>query len=227
VRGLTRLQERIAKTVLSASEPHGFALAGGAGLIAAGLSRRATEDIDAFSSAVTDVREAAEAVIVGLEVDGFAVARDRFEPSFVRLIVTAGAARRRRQVRVELGRDWIEWPPTTSRLGTVLSPRELAANKALALFGRVRPRDLCDIAILSTNYDLEQVLVDAKVKDPGFSRPILAEMVRMVLTRDEPQWPPGIDLDTVRAFGQRMVKALEDGDKLHGLVAEGPIWSDD
>lgn len=215
-----------AEVVAHQPQPHGFALGGGAGLIAVGLSERATEDIDAFSSAVTDVREAAEPVVAALEVGGLSVARDRFEQSFVRLMVTAGAARRRRQVRIELGRDWIEWPPTTTRLGTVLSPRELAANKALALFGRVRPRDLCDTAILSMSCDLEQVLIDAKVKDAGFSRPILAEMLRMVLTRDEPQWPPGIDLATVRAFGQRLVKALEDGDELHGLVADGSIWPD-
>ncbi|MGH9228558.1 MAG: nucleotidyl transferase AbiEii/AbiGii toxin family protein [Acidimicrobiales bacterium] len=224
MRGLTRLQERITRTVLAATAPHGFALAGGAGLVAAGLSRRATEDIDAFS-AVTDVREAAEAAVAALEADGLAVTRDRFEPSLVRLIVTAGTVRRRRQVRVELGRDRIEWPPTATRLGAVLSSRELAANKVLALFSRIRPRDLCDIAILSTGCDLEQVLLDATVKDPGFSRPILAEMTRMVLVEPDDLWPANIDLDTVRAFGQRFVKALEDGDDLHGLMADGPIWS--
>lgn len=226
MRGLTRLQRRVARTVLIASAPHGFALAGGAGLVASGLSIRATEDIDAFSATATDVREVAALVIAALEADGLTVAQDRFEPAFVRLIATAGAARRRRQVRIELGRDWIEWPVVTTTLGPVLSPRELAANKALALFARVKPRDLCDMAIISTHLDLEGVLLDAKAKDEGFSRPILAEMTRMVLARDAPQWPPGIDLDVVRRFGERFVKALEDGDTVQGLTPDGVIWSD-
>lgn len=226
MRGLTRLQRRVARIVLAATAPHGFALAGGAGLVASGVSTRPTEDIDAFSATVADVREAAEAVVVALEAEGFTVERDRFGEFFVRLIVIAGEARRRRQVRIELGRDWIEWPTVHTSLGAVLSPRELAANKVLALFARVKPRDLCDMAIVSIQRDLEQVLVDAKVKDPGFSRPILAEMTRLVLVEPDDLWPEGIDLDVVRGFGQRFVKALEDGATVQGLTPDGAIWSD-
>jgi hypothetical protein len=224
VRGLTRLQQRVAKIVLAEAAPHGFALAGGAGLVAAGVSTRPTEDIDAFSWRASDVREAAQAVSGALEADGLIVERDRYEAGFVRLIATAGSARRRRQVRIELGRDYIEWPLVETRLGPALSPRELAANKVLALFSRVKPRDLCDVAILSTQYDLEQVLVDAKVKDPGFWRPVLAGYIRMVLVEPDELWPEGFDLDVVRAFGQRLIKALDDGEELRGLAPDGPIW---
>lgn len=221
--GLTRLQQRLVKLVLAATEPYGFALAGGAGLIAAGLSTRPTNDINVFSWAVDDVREAADAVVAAIEADGLAVAPDQVFASSVRLMATAGEARRRRQVRVEVARDPIIWPPVQTRLGAVLSPRELAANKALALFNRVQPRDLCDIAILSTQFDLEDILRDAKVKDPGFWRPVLAEMTRMVLGQPEGLWPVSIDIDAVRAFGQRMVKALEDGDSLEGLKPDAPV----
>lgn len=224
--GLTRLQQRVANIVLAATEPYGFALAGGAGLIAVGLSTRPTDDINVFSWAASDVREAADAVVISLDGHGLVVDRDQAFPSFVRLMVTAGEARRRRQLRIELARDRIHWPPVETRLGAVLSPRELAANKALALFNRVKPRDLCDIAILSTQFDIEQVLRDAKIKDPGFWRPVLAEMVRMVIDQPDERWPETLDIDAVRAFGQRLVKALEDGDMLHGLEPETSIWSD-
>ena len=47
---------------------------------------------------------------------------------------------------------------------------ELAANKVLALFGQVQTRDLADLAALAEVLSLEDMLADAKLKDPGFSR---------------------------------------------------------
>lgn len=225
MRGLTKLQERVAKLVLSAAEPYGFALAGGAGLVVAGLSTRPTEDLDAFSWATSDITEAAEAVIVALETDGFDVGRDRFGAGFVRLFaVDKDDKRRRRLVKIELGRDYREWPPIETRLGRVLSPRELAANKILALFSRVTPRDLCDTAILATQCDLEQVFTDASTKDSGFSRPILAEMIRMVLREPDSRWPMMMNRETVSDFGVRLAKVLENGEPVSGLTPEGSIW---
>jgi hypothetical protein len=139
-------------------------------------------------------------------------------------MVTAGAERRRRQVKVELGRDYFEWPPVLSPIGPVAAPRELAANKVLAAFGRGATRDLCDVATFASQLDLEQMLLDAKTKDDGFSRPILAEMVVRTLREPDDDWPPGADLDAIREFGRRLVKALDSGEALHGLVPESPIW---
>ncbi|MGH9209176.1 MAG: nucleotidyl transferase AbiEii/AbiGii toxin family protein [Acidimicrobiales bacterium] len=224
MRGLTRLQRQLAKIVLAAAEPYGFALAGGAGLVAAGLSPRPTEDIDAFSASVSDVRPAAEAVMAALAEEGFAVERLRSGQHFVRLMVTTGIERRRRQVKIELGRDYFEWAPITSTLGAVLSHRELATNKVLALFSRVAPRDLCDVATLSDQDDLEQMLVDAKTKDPGFSRPIMAEMIRRIATTDPEDWPPAVDVDAVRDFGERLAEALEAGKPVDGLAPNAPVW---
>lgn len=215
--GLTVLQRKVAKIVLAAATEHEFALSGGAALVATGLSSRPTEDIDAFSSRVSDVRVAAEAVTSALEAEGLKVEPDRQVETFVRLMATAGSEHRRRQVKVELARDAIEWPFVETSLGPALSPRELAANKVLALFSRIKPRDLCDVAILADQYDLEQILLDAKVKDAGFSRPILAEMVHMVMNEPDQLWPPAMDLDVIRNFGFRFARALEAGEPVAGL----------
>ncbi len=48
--GLNDLQVEVLRLFFSLPESHGFVLAGGAGLVAAGLSERPTEDIDLFSA---------------------------------------------------------------------------------------------------------------------------------------------------------------------------------
>lgn len=226
MRGLTRLQRRVVRTVLAATEPYGFALAGGAAMVIAGVSPRPTDDIDAFTRISDDVRPAADAVQAALEADGYAVARELSTEYFVRLMVTAGTDRRRRFVKVELGRDHFEWPPLDTPFGPVASPRELAANKVLAAFGRSATRDVCDLATLASQFDLEAVLADAKTKDPGLSRPILADMIHTTLRQPDDDWPPGADIEAIREFAQRLVKALDAGDSVHDLAPRTPVWPD-
>ncbi len=102
-------------------------------------------------------------------------------------------------------------------MGRTLTPRELAANKMLALFGRVKPRDLCDLADLSSAFDMEQVASDAKAKDPGFDRDVLGEMIAMVIARPDVEWPPGADVERVRRFGTALLHRLHDGLSLNGI----------
>ena len=185
----------------------GFCLAGGAALVAAGLSVRPTRDIDAFTSRQTDVSVAAHRASERLIEAGFDVRVERAAPAFATLLVTA-AGRRRSQFRVDLGIDHIAWPPVSTPLGPTLSVRELAANKVLALFGRVQPRDLVDLETLARDRPIEDMLADAAVKDPGFERSILAEMIEHVVARPDPEWPPGTDVARVRAFGQALAAAL-------------------
>ncbi len=118
---------------------------------------------------------------------------------------------RRSTFGVDLGRDYMEWPGTTTSLGPTLSPRELAAGKVLALFGRVQTRDLADVAALVEHFPLEDMLADAKVKDPGFSRPIMAEMIRRVIAIPDGDWPEGVDVKAVRRFGAELADSLEKG----------------
>jgi hypothetical protein len=203
---LTRAQRRAARIVAEALIDDGFCLAGGAALVASGLSTRPTRDLDLFTDHDVDMPAVAARVATALEAEGFTVAVDRQFPTFVALRVTAG---RRGHVLVDLGRDHIEWPPVSTSLGRTLSPRELAANKVLALFGRVQPRDLADVATLAARCDLDDVFADAAVKDPGFSPRVLAEMIRLVIARPDPEWPPGVDPDELRRFGRQLADSLE------------------
>ena len=203
---LTRAQRQVARIVADTLADDGFCLAGGAALVASGLSKRPTRDLDMFTDREVDMPAVAARLRKTLEAAGFGVATEREYPSFVVLRVTAG---RRGQVLIDLGRDSIEWPPVTTALGRTLSPRELAANKVLALFGRVQPRDLADVATLSRQCDLDEVFADAAVKDPGFNTRVLAEMIRMVIARPDPEWPVGVDADEVRRFGRHLAQSLE------------------
>lgn len=185
----------------------GFCLAGGAALVAVGLSRRPTRDIDAFTGRMIDVGAAADRASAALRDAGFEVTVERSDSGFATLLVTA-AGRRRSQFRVDLGLDHIAWPPAESALGPTLSERELAANKVLALFGRVQPRDLVDLEALASRRPVAGMLADAATKDPDFDHIVLAEMVGLVLGRPDPEWPPGTDVDRVRAFGRCLRDSL-------------------
>ncbi|HET6950917.1 MAG TPA: nucleotidyl transferase AbiEii/AbiGii toxin family protein [Acidimicrobiales bacterium] len=215
--GLTRAQRRVARLVLQVAGPAGFHLAGGAALVACRLSDRPTRDIDAFTAGDVDVGAVGDAVAAALRRAGDDVVVNRRSSSFVSMTVTPGGARRGR-LEVDLGRDAIAWPTVTTALGPTLSPRELAANKVLALFGRVQPRDLADLQALAQRHDLPAMLADATSKDTGFDRRVLAEMVRLVVARPDPEWPVAADVDRLRRFGTALATALERGDALDDLT---------
>ena len=206
-RGLTRLQRRIARIVLRIAASDGFHLAGGSALVASRLTDRPTRSIDVVTALGTDVPAVAGRVASALGDDGLDVVVIASSPAFARLEVVADA--RRGRFGVDLGRDRIEWPGTTTSLGPTLSPRELAANKVLALHGRVQPRDLADVASLVEHVPLDNMLADAEVKEPGFTTQTLAGMIRMVVARPDPQWPAGVDIAAVRGFGLDLSKRLE------------------
>lgn len=206
--GLTRVQRRVAKLVLATAGRAGFRLAGGAALVASHVTQRPTRGIDAFTAEDVDVSSVGDEVIEALRNAGYDVAPTRRSSAFVSMTVTAGRSRRSR-FEVDLGRDHIAWPTTTTSLGPTLSPRELAANKVLALFGRVQTRDLADLHALAERFDLESMLADAAAKDEGFDRAVLAEMIRLVVARPEPEWPMGADVAELKSFGRWLAGALE------------------
>ncbi|MHB1786621.1 MAG: nucleotidyl transferase AbiEii/AbiGii toxin family protein [Acidimicrobiales bacterium] len=197
----------MAKIVLETLESDGFNLAGGSALVASGITKRPTRDIDAFTDRDINIAEAGRKAARVLEAAGFHVEFVRNDPEFVRLEVTA-PGRRRSQVSVELGRDHIKWPTTRTSLGPTLSDRELAANKALALFGRVQPRDLADLADIASQCDINSVLIDAAAKEAGFDRAVMAEMIGLVLIRPDPEWSEGTDIESTRTFGRRLIAQL-------------------
>ena len=67
--------------------------------------------------------------------------------------------------------------PEPSSLGPVVTTRELAANKLLALFGRAAARDFVDVFHLAKAYDIEEIIEWARSKDLGLDEYFLAEMI--------------------------------------------------
>lgn len=208
--GMTRVQRRIARSVLAVAGPDGFHLAGGAALVASNMTDRATRDINVVSAGDVDVGAVADRVSAALRDDGFEVEETRRLRGRATLVVTA-VGPRRSTFLIDIARDDIKWPSETTSLGPTLSPRELAANKVLALFDRVQTRDLADLAVLAEQFPLEGMLADAEAKEPAFSRRLLAEWVRKVIASPDADWPEGADVKALRRFGAELADSLEKG----------------
>jgi Nucleotidyl transferase AbiEii toxin, Type IV TA system len=209
-RGLTDAQRRVARIVLTVAEPEGFHLAGGAALVASNMTDRPTRAINVVTPDDVDVGAVADRVAAALQEAGFEVEETRRFAGRVTLMVTA-VGPRRSTFAVDLARDPMTWAGASTSLGPALSPRELAANKVLALFDRVQTRDLADLAALAEQLPLEDMLADAEAKEPAFSRRLLAEWVRKVIASPQADWPEGADVKALRRFGAELAESLEQG----------------
>lgn len=69
----------------------------------------------------------------------------------------------------------------------MLGAEELAVDKVLAIFGRAEARDFVDLAALEPRFGLIHLCELAEMKDTGFSRSVLVEMLDRFdrLDRDE------------------------------------------
>lgn len=161
-----------------------FAIAGGVAVRLNGFTERATEDLDLFSSDhqieidVVTARAADHLERFGYEVQIDAAVTN---PLFGRLRVTAAAGE---LVKVELGRDWREFPAVPSEWGPLLDPRDLAVAKLGALWGRREPRDAIDVAGFLdsgrfTAAELEHALAE---QDAGFTLDTFEPALRAVAT---------------------------------------------
>ena len=79
------------------------------------------------------------------------------------------------EARIDLGYDFRLMEPAQTELGPVLSEEELAADKVLAVHGRLEARDYLDLHVLVGRFGYIRPLEWAKQKDPGFSRAVFAE----------------------------------------------------
>jgi len=180
---LSPLQERIAELVAGLDEADGFALAGGAALIARGDVRRQTRDLDFFGLSGGAVDRLAPAVRDALSAAGLVVGHVQVNPGFVRLIVSNGDER----TELDLAADARLFPAEPGRLAPTLTGEELAVDKVLAVFGRAEARDFADLMTLEPRYGLGRLCELAAEKDPGFDAAGFAEMLRRFgrLRRDE------------------------------------------
>ncbi len=177
--GLTRLQLQAARLFFSLPGSAGFAVAGGAALLAQGLIHRPTRDVDLFllDAATSAIATAAAAYEAALDNNGWSHRRVIDQIGFIRLEISDNSE----SLIIDLGRDS---PPEEqvdhTDLGPTLSPRDLAARKTLALFGRAEARDFADAYELARRYGRDQLLAWAAQDDLGFDKHLFADMLRSI-----------------------------------------------
>lgn len=101
---LNELQVEVLRLFFALSESDGFILAGGAGLIAVGLSTRPTEDLDLFTAAAS-VRPAGDALEHAATDRGWSTDRIQNHQR------SGGSSSR----YLTVGRCWSTWPRTRAR----------------------------------------------------------------------------------------------------------------
>jgi hypothetical protein len=70
-----------------------------------------------------------------------------------------------------------------------LSPRDLAARKTLALFGRAEPRDFANVYELAGRFRRDRLLAWAAADDPGFDLRVFGEMLASIDRLDDDDIP--------------------------------------
>lgn len=202
---LTELQRDLLRLFFDLPESSGFVLAGGAALVACGLSERPTRDVDLFGSdlavGVAGAADALEAVCLGR---GWNVNLIQDSPTFRRFVV--------RTVHDELLVDLaVDSPPMGALIitafGPTYPPEELAARKLLALFDRAAARDFVDLHALSARFDLARLVELAAQLDQGFDSEVLVEMLASLRRfSDEELADLGADPKELRAFIDRWAR---------------------
>lgn len=199
---LTALQRAVLELFFALPESDGFVLAGGAALVAAGLSTRPTNDIDLFGAdlavGIAPAGDALEAACLTL---GWTTKRIRDSATFRRLTVR----RDDDELLVDLAVDSPPLgAPTITAVGPTYPVEELAARKVLALFDRAEARDFVDALALSEHFDLDRLSDLAGQLDGGFTRGLLADALASHRRFSDDDFVLlGADADQVRGFADR------------------------
>jgi hypothetical protein len=170
---LSPLQEQVAAIIAGLEEAEGFALAGGAALIARGEIDRRTRDLDFFGLTSDAVDRLVPAAERALRTAGLDVERIQVDAGFARLIV-AGADDR---TELDLAADARLFPAEPGEPAPTLRGEELGVDKVLALFGRAEARDFVDLMAVEPGYGLDRLCQLAAQKDRGFTLTVFADML--------------------------------------------------
>lgn len=171
---LSDLQWRIIRLVAQLPEAEGFALAGGAALIAREAVDRRTKDVDFFATREDQVRRLQGGLLDAATASGLVVDLLETYPGFSRLVVSDNQQR----CEIDLAYDARIRVAEPTEYGAVLSLDELAADKVLALFGRAEARDFVDVAALLPRYGWVRLCDLAAEKDTGFHIRALKDAIR-------------------------------------------------
>lgn len=168
---ISSLQRDLLNTFSDVADSDQFYLIGGTALSYFFLHHRQSKDLDLFTSVADLILPMSYQLEEKLKSKGFEVQRSRSFHSFVEFVV----GRERTQTVIQMAQDspFLLEPlvtfPEFPKL-RVASLRDIAAGKLLALFGRATLRDFIDIYVLTRQGKIgrEQILQDARQKDPGF-----------------------------------------------------------
>ena len=152
-------------------------------LIVRGDVNRLTRDLDFFAESPDAVDRCLPALEQALGANGLRVERRQIGHGFARLVVQGEGE----ETIIDLGADARLLPAEKTAHGLVLSSKELAIDKVLAIFGRAEARDFVDLAVLEPRYGLVDLLRQAAEKDPGFQPQVFRQMLGRFrrLQRDE------------------------------------------
>ncbi len=152
---LTEFQIEVARLFLELQESRGFVLAGGAALVALGLTNRPTQDLDLFTSPGSGGVDAAEQALIGAaEARGWRVSRVRVADGFRRLMILGEG-----KVLVDLAVDASPTSaPILTQVGPTLPARDLVGRKVIALFDRAAARDFVDVDRLAEHFGRQELL---------------------------------------------------------------------
>jgi hypothetical protein len=176
---LTKLQVEATRLFFTLPDSAGFAVAGGAALIARGLITRPTKDVDLFlvQAGASTVGAAAAGFEAAMSDRGWSHGRVIDQHDFVRLSITDG----HEGLIIDLGRDSLATEAIgDTSLGPTLSARDLAARKTLAPFGRAEARDFADVYALARRFGRDRLIEWAAQDDAGFDRQIFARMLATI-----------------------------------------------
>lgn len=175
---LTELQREVLRLFFGLPESNGFMLAGGAALLASGLSERPTQDVDLFGGdLVAGVSVAADAFEATCLERGWTIDRMQDSSTFRRIVVRTGTD----ELLVDLAVDSPPMGvPTVTAFGPTYPPEELAARKLLALFDRAAARDFVDLHALSARFDLDHLADLAARLGDGYDPTVMVEMLATV-----------------------------------------------
>lgn len=162
-------QRHVAAIALTTLGSRQFALAGSGAIREHGIARRATADVDLFTSDTDSLafREAIDDVVAHLRSVGLQVEERVRHERFARLTVTDAQAN---VVELDLGVDWRECEPVVLGIGPVLDIVDAVGNKVSALYSRAEARDYIDVDAIrrSGRVSDAQLLSSAAERDPGF-----------------------------------------------------------
>lgn len=188
---LTNIQKKIFTHLKDIPELDAFYLTGGTALSRFYLGHRKSDDLDFFTSEEELIQPFSLKIEEALKKAGFKVERKRGFRSFVELAVSAHSE----STIIHLALD------SLYRLDPVIlagefpglkidSLKDIAANKALALFGRATLRDFIDVFFLiKEKFGKNDLIPMAQKKDPGFDLYWLATAFERVheFSEDSPE----------------------------------------